>query len=666
MQASIGARHRKPRWLGGGRGGTWLAGRLLGLGLVLLAAAIVAPSQASAQSATTTTVSSSLNPATFPQSETFTATVTSTSTVSESTVTFQSDANTIAGCGAQPVSNGTATCTTQLAAGSHPVVAIFNGDVNFLGSLSSTLTQVVNPAVTATQHIATLTFSQGANGNSAQPPVLGGGGTGSLTYSVSPTLPSGVSINPSTGVVSGQPSVTHATSTFTVTVTDANSQTASNTFQLTDNPAIATTVAIGSVALTQNRTPTPFVPVTSTGGTAPISYAISPPLLTGLSFDSTTGTVSGTPSVTHATSSFMVTATDFWGGTASSNFSLTVNPAVTATQSVPSATLTQNHAATPFTPVTGSGGTGALSYAVSPPLPTGLSISSTTGAVSGTPSVTSSATTYTVTVTDQDGATATNTFNLTVNTQVTATQQVSAAFVTQNHAVTPFTPVTGAGGTGTLTYGVSPPLPSGLSLSTSTGSVTGTPTATAAQQTYTVTVTDQDGATATNTFNLTVNGPVAATTQIASKGLTINIAATPFTPVTGSGGAGTLSYSVSPTLPAGLAMASSTGTITGLPTAISASSSYTVTVTDQNGATATASFSLAVNGAVTASTAIPSTTLTVNRAASSFTPVTGGGGSTPYAYSVARRACRPGSPWRAPPAPSRARRPPSARARPIP
>ena len=504
MQASIGV-------------GCWLPKRLLGLGLVLLALGLVAPGKADTLIfATTTSVVSSVNPATFPQSETFTATVTSIGgTVNEGIVTFESDTSVIAGCGAQPVSNGTATCTTQLAAGSHSIVAIFNGDVNFQGSSSSTLTQTVNPAVTATQSVATLTFSQGVNGNSPRPPVLGGGGTGSLTYSIAPTLPSGVSINPSTGVVSGLPSVTHAASTFTVTVTDVNSQTASNTFQLTVNPAVATTVAIGSVALTQNRTPTPFVPVTSTGGTAPIGYAISPPLPTGLSFDSTTGTVSGTPSVTHATSSFMVTAVDFWGGTASSNFSLTVNPAVTATQSVSAATLTQNHAATPFTPVTGSGGTGTLSYGVSPPLPTGLSISSTTGAISGTPSVTSSATTYTVTVTDQDGATATNTFSLTVNGPVAAATQIASKGLTINIPATPFTPVTGGGGSTPYAYSVAPGLPTGLTMASATGAITGTPTVVSPSTPYTVTVTDANGATATAGFSLAVT-LVTSTTTLAS------------------------------------------------------------------------------------------------------------------------------------------------------
>ncbi len=118
--------------------------------------------------------------------------------------------------------------------------------------------------------------------------------------------------------------------------------------------------------------------------------------------------------------------------------------------------------------------------------------------------------------------------------------------------------------------------------------------------------------------------PVSATTVIASVGETVNNPINSVTPVTGSGGTGTLHYSVSPTLPPGIAMSNTTGAISGLPTNTSSATTYTVTVTDGNGATATATFSLAINGRVTASTAITSKTLTQGSSAS-FTPVTGSG-----------------------------------------
>ena len=580
---------------------------------------------------TTTTIASSLNPATFPQTETFTATVTSTSTVNEGTVTFKSDGSAIAGCGAQPVSNGQATCSAVLPAGSHSVFAIFNGDANFATS-SSSLTQVVNSAVAATQSIASVTLTQNVAANFT--PVTGSGGTAPLSYSVSPSLPAGLSLNASTGAITGSPTVTHAASSFTVTVTDANSENASNTFQLTVNTPATATQSIPSVTLTQNKAPTAFTPVTGGGGTSPLSFSVSPTLPSGLSMSSATGAISGTPTVTHAASSYTVTVTDANGSAASNTFTLTVNPAVSATQSVATITLTQGRAATTTTPVTGSGGTGTLTYSISPGLPTGLSFNTSTGAVSGTPTVTSVSTTYTVTVTDANSATASNTFILSVNTAVTATQSVASTALTQNHAAS-FTPVTGGGGTGALTYGISPSLPAGLSFNASTGAVTGTPTVTSSATTYTVTVTDINSATASNTFSLTVNAPVTATQAVASTTLTQNKAATSFTPVTGSGGTGTLAHSVSPSLPTGLSISASTGAITGTPTVTSTATTFTVTITDAVGATATNTFTLTVNSAVTATQSAASTSLTANHAATAFIPVTGGGGTGSLSYGVA-------------------------------
>jgi sugar lactone lactonase YvrE len=274
-----------------------------------------------------------------------------------------------------------------------------------------------------------------------------------------------------------------------------------------------------------------------------------------------------------------------------------VNPAVSANTAVPSWMLTVNKASGAFTPVTGSGGTGALSYSVSPALPAGLNYSTSTGTITGTATATSVATTYTVTVTDTNLATATATFSLTVNSAVLATQAVASTSLTVNKAAAPFTPVTGSGGTGTLSFSVSPSLPAGLNYSTSAGIITGTPTATSAATTYTVTVTDANGATATATFSLTVNFGVVATQAIASTTLTVNQLAIPLTPVTGAGGTGTLSYGVLPILPPGLSYSTSTGSITGTPTATSSPIVYTVTVTDANGATAAATFSLAVSSA---------------------------------------------------------------------
>ncbi|RTM11593.1 MAG: hypothetical protein EKK33_21045 [Bradyrhizobiaceae bacterium] len=502
------------------------------------------------------------------------------------------------------------------------------------GSATTPWVITVNlPGPTATQSVASkaLTVNTAA---ASFTPVTGSGGTAPLGYAIAPTLPSGLSFNTATGAITGTPTVTSGATTYTVTVTDANSATASNTFSLTVNSSVTATQSVASKTLTQNQPSANFTPVTGGGGTPAYTYGVSPSLPSGLTLNTSSGAITGTPTATSGSATYTVTVTDANGATASNTFTLAVNSAVTATQSVASKTLTQNVAATSFTPVTGGNGTPSLTYSVAPSLPAGLSLNTGTGAITGTPTVTSGATTYTVTVTDSNSATASNTFSLTVNTAVTATQSVSSATVTVNTAITTFTPVTGGGGTTPRSYAISPTLPTGLSFNTGNGQVSGTPTVTSSTTTYTVTVTDSNSGTASNTFQLTVNGPLSATQAIASKVLTVNTPVTSFTPVTGAGGTSPLSYGVAPALPAGLAFNTSSGAITGTPTATSGATTYTVTVTDANSATASNTFSLAVNGAVTATQAVASTTLTANQTVTPFTPVTGGGGTAPLSYSV--------------------------------
>jgi sugar lactone lactonase YvrE len=501
---------------------------------------------------------------------------------------------------------------------------------------SNVFSLTVEPAVTATALVPPSKAVTIGQSSTTVPLVTPGGGTGSFSYSIAPTtVPTGMSFSSSTGNITGAPTAGAATGTtpYTVTVTDTDGGTATNSFSLTVNGPVTATQSIATEVLTQNHMVTSFTPVTGGGGTPSLAYSISPGLPTGLMFSTTSGAITGNPSVTSTATPYMVTATDANGAVASNTFSLTVNTAVTATQAVASEALTQNRVATSFTPVTGGGGTGALTYTAS--LPTGLTIDSSTGAITGTPASAGGPSTITVMVTDTNSATATASFSLTVNTVVTATQSIPTEALTENHAATSFTPVTGGGGTIPLAYSIAPPLPTDLGLSTTTGAITGTPNVTSAATGYTVTVTDANGATATNSFSLTIAGPVTATQAVASKGLTISFAATPFTPVMGGGGVGTLTYSVSPLLSSGLAMSPGTGQITGTPSVASAATPYMVTVTDQNSATATASFSLTVNGAVTASPAVASTTLTQNHATAAFTPVTGGGGTTPLSYNVA-------------------------------
>ncbi len=134
-------------------------------------------------------------------------------------------------------------------------------------------------------------------------------------------------------------------------------------------------------------------------------------------------------------------------------------PPVSATQTVASTILTFYQPVTSFEPVTGSNGLAPLTYSVSPALPAGLSLSTSTGVITGAAMVTSSLITYTVTVMDANHATATAAFSLVVTPQATittVTTNLASATPVQTvmlsatvTAVLPGTPTTP---TGTITF----------------------------------------------------------------------------------------------------------------------------------------------------------------------------------------------------------------------
>jgi len=101
-------------------------------------------------------------------------------------------------------------------------------------------------------------------------------------------LPAGVSINSSTGFITGTPSGTSSGS-VTITVTNAcGSSNTSFTFTVSSPPTITSSLtASGTVA-------TAFTTYTITSSGTPIAY-LATGLPSGLSYDSGTGVISGTP-----------------------------------------------------------------------------------------------------------------------------------------------------------------------------------------------------------------------------------------------------------------------------------------------------------------------------------------------------------------------------------
>jgi len=464
---------------------------------------------------------------------------------------------------------------------------------------AKTFSLTINPTLTTTQAVPTTVATAGA-GLPSFTPVTASAGTAPYTFALSGgSLPGGMSFNTTSGLVSGGPTTALATTTFTVTATDAAGATSAKTFQLTVNPPLVTTQAVGAVIGTINIALGAFTPVTISGGTPPYTRVLGGSLPSGVSFNAGTGQVSGTPTVTLVTTTYTVFVTDAVGAASNKTFQLTITPPLTTTQAVASTAGTVGTPIAAFTPVTASGGAPPYGFALTGgTLPTGLSFSTTTGEIIGTPTATLGATVFTVTVTDGTGSTSAKTFTLTVNPALNTVQAVPSTTGTVNVAIPSFTPVTASGGTTPYVFSLSASLPSGLSFNSATGQVSGTPTSSLGATSFTVTVTDAAGAQSSKTFDLTVNGALSTTQAVPNTTGIVNQVLATFTPVTASGGTLPYGFALSGgSLPNGLSFNTSTGAISGTPTETLATSQFTVTVTDGVAATSAKTFNLTIQPA---------------------------------------------------------------------
>ncbi|PLP99410.1 kelch repeat-containing protein [Cupriavidus pauculus] len=128
---------------------------------------------------------------------------------------------------------------------------------------------------------------------------------------------------------------------------------------------------------------------------------------------------------------------------------------------------------------------------------------------------------------------------------------------------------------------VSPPLPPGLSLNPQNCTISGTPTGSSHAMVYTLTASNAAGSTTTRVEIEVKDVPIAPDgLDYLDRSIIypINASITPNTPI--STGGEITQYSVSPAFPAGLAIDTQTGIITGTPTAVTASAVYTVTGTN--------------------------------------------------------------------------------------
>lgn len=393
------------------------------------------------------------------------------------------------------------------------------------------------------------------------------GGSGNYTYNWSPAV-AGSSNNTATGLDGGS---------YNITVTDNVSSCVTAVTAFVNEPDSISVVLNKTDVTCFGGSDGTILAAASGGNGGPFTYTWLPSNTNGSAI---TGLSAG---------NVILTVEDASG--CSKNFTINVSQPTAIALSPTTTNVSCNGGSNGSATVTASGGAGNYSLVWSTtPTQTGATAN---GLMAGS---------YTVTATDGSGCTATQSVTITEPTALTASATATNVSCTGGADGTATASTSGGTGVVGYTWSTSP----AQTGATATGLSAGT---------YTVTATDANGCTATSSVAVTQPTPInlsATKTDVTCSGGTDGTAS-----ASATGGTGVINFSWS-TSPV------QTGaSITGL-----SAGTYTVTATDANGCSSTASVNVANGAAITVTAAV--TDASCNGGTDGAVTLTPAGGASPY------------------------------------
>lgn len=248
-------------------------------------------------------------------------------------------------------------------------------------------------------------------------------------------------------------------------------------------------------------------------GTAPYTWSVSGGTLpAGLALDPATGIVAGTPGSIGNTS-FTIRLTDSAGRFAEKQIVINVTPAQLSvtTESLPAGSVGSNYSAS----VTAVGGRQPYLWTIAQnSLPPGLTLSSSSGTISGIPT-TAGDFPFTVRVNDADSRAFNKPLSINVSIGTLRISDVAPVQITRGAAFS--LQMVASGGISPYLWSiVTGALPSGLGINGATGLISGTPVV-SGSFTASIAVRDQNGQQATNSIQITVTEPANAPVIVSVK-----------------------------------------------------------------------------------------------------------------------------------------------------